>query len=111
MTACDPSPGATDSVTKYYKQSLAAEARVNASTSDAGSPTESSASLRRATEGQMNQTKDEFHRRQEEHAKRLDDLAGELETLDLSELSEKVRHGIGCQPNHRFVFRKLVQVP
>jgi hypothetical protein len=38
----------------------------------------------------MNQTKDEFLRRQEEHAKRLDDLAGELETLDLSELSEKV---------------------
>ncbi|XP_030221443.1 laminin subunit beta-1a isoform X1 [Gadus morhua] len=81
--------GATDSVTKYYKQSLAAEARANASTVDAGSPTESSATLRRATESQMNQTKDEFLRRQEEHAKRLDDLAGELETLDLSELSEK----------------------
>ena len=89
-SACVFSPGATDSVTKYYKQSLAAEARANASTVDAGSPTESSATLRRATESQMNQTKDEFLRRQEEHAKRLDDLAGELETLDLSELSEKV---------------------
>lgn len=39
----------------------------------------------------MNDTRDEFHRRQEEHAKRLDDLADRLETLDLSELSEKVR--------------------
>jgi len=82
--------GATDSVTKYYQQSLVAEARANASTIDAGSPIENSAALRDATESKMNETKEEFDRQQEEHAKRLDDLAGELETLDLSELSEKV---------------------
>ncbi|KAG7269209.1 hypothetical protein CRUP_011848 [Coryphaenoides rupestris] len=81
--------GATDSVTKYYQQSLAAEARANASTIDPGNPTENSAILREATERKMNETKEEFDRQQEEHAKRLDDLAGELETLDLSELSEK----------------------
>lgn len=38
----------------------------------------------------MNETGDEFLNRQEEHAKRLDDLAGQLETLSLAELSEKV---------------------
>lgn len=82
--------GATDSVTKYYQQSLAADARANASTSGPGNPVESSAILRKATEDKMNDTREEFHRRQEEHAKRLDDLAGQLETLDLSELSVKV---------------------
>ncbi|XP_071199684.1 laminin subunit beta-1-like [Salvelinus alpinus] len=81
--------GATDSVTKYYQQSLAADARANASTSGPGNPVESSAILRQATEDKMNDTREEFHRRQEEHAKRLDDLAGQLETLDLSELSVK----------------------
>uniref|UniRef100_UPI003AADFC17 laminin subunit beta-1a n=1 Tax=Centroberyx gerrardi TaxID=166262 RepID=UPI003AADFC17 len=81
--------GATDSVTKYYLQSQAAEARANASTSDPGSPVENSAALRQAAEDKMNETKAEFHRRHKEHAKRLDDLAGQLETLDLSELSEK----------------------
>lgn len=82
--------GAADSVTKYYQQSLAAEARVNASTIDGGNPIENAAALRNATENKMNESKEEFDRQQEEHAKRLDDLAGELETLDLSELSEKV---------------------
>jgi coxsackievirus/adenovirus receptor len=82
--------GATDSVTKYYQQSLAADARANASTSGPGNPVESSAILRQATEDKMNDTREEFHRRQEEHAKRLDDLAGQLETLDLSELNVKV---------------------
>uniref|UniRef100_A0A4W5RIK3 Laminin, beta 1a n=1 Tax=Hucho hucho TaxID=62062 RepID=A0A4W5RIK3_9TELE len=82
--------GATDSVTKYYQQSLAAGAQANASTTDPGNPVESSFVLRQATEDKMNETRDEFHRRQEEHAKRLDDLADQLETLDLSELSEKI---------------------
>ncbi|XP_035645885.1 laminin subunit beta-1-like [Oncorhynchus keta] len=81
--------GATDSVTKYYQQSLAAGAQANASTTDPGNPVESSFVLRQATEDKMNDTRDEFHRRQEEHSKRLDDLADQLETLDLSELSEK----------------------
>uniref|UniRef100_A0A3P9A9G8 Laminin subunit beta-1 n=1 Tax=Esox lucius TaxID=8010 RepID=A0A3P9A9G8_ESOLU len=81
--------GATDSVTKYYQQSVAAEARANASTSGPHNPLESSALLRQATEDKMNDTKEEFHRRQEEHAKRLDDLAGQLETVDLSALNDK----------------------
>uniref|UniRef100_A0A4W5RII2 Laminin, beta 1a n=1 Tax=Hucho hucho TaxID=62062 RepID=A0A4W5RII2_9TELE len=73
--------GATDSVTKYYQQSLAAGAQANASTTDPGNPVESSFVLRQATEDKMNETRDEFHRRQEEHAKRLDDLIPTLFTL------------------------------
>lgn len=69
---------------------MAAEARANASTSGPGNPVENSATLRQDTEDKLNQTKEEFLRRHDEHAKRLDDLAGQMETLDLSELSEKV---------------------
>lgn len=83
-------PGATDSVTKYFLQSQAAEVRVNASTIDSDSPVETSHILRQLTEGKMNQSREEFLRRHTEHAQRLDDLAGELQTLDLSELSHKV---------------------
>ncbi|XP_041966049.1 laminin subunit beta-1a [Alosa sapidissima] len=81
--------GATDSITKYFKQSLSAEARANASSSDPDSAVEQSAALRQTVEQRMNETGDEFLNRQEEHAKRLDDLAGQLETLSLVELSEK----------------------
>ncbi|XP_069028827.1 laminin subunit beta-1a [Embiotoca jacksoni] len=77
--------GATDSVTKYFVQSEAAEARANAS----AVPVETSAALRQLTEDKMNQTRDEFLRRHTEHAQRLDELAGELQTLDQSEISHK----------------------
>lgn len=83
-------PGATDSVTKYLLQSQAAEAKANASTVDPGSPVETSSTLRQLTEDKINQTREEFLRRHTEHAQRLDDLAGELQTLDLSEIRHKV---------------------
>uniref|UniRef100_A0A8C4HFD4 Laminin subunit beta-1 n=1 Tax=Dicentrarchus labrax TaxID=13489 RepID=A0A8C4HFD4_DICLA len=82
-------PGATDSVTKYFLQSQAAEARANTSTIDSGSVVETSSTLRQLTEEKINQTREEFLRRQTEHAHRLDDLAGELQTLDLTEISHK----------------------
>ncbi|XP_022625413.1 laminin subunit beta-1-like [Seriola dumerili] len=81
--------GATDSVTKYFLQSQEAEARTNTSTIDAGSLVETSGTLRQLTEDKLNQTREEFLRRHTEHAQRLDDLAGELQTLDLSEISHK----------------------
>ncbi|XP_031419989.1 LOW QUALITY PROTEIN: laminin subunit beta-1a [Clupea harengus] len=81
--------GATDSITKYFQQSVSAEARANASSSDPNSTVEQSATLRQTVEQRMNETGDEFKNRQEEHATRLDDLAGQLETLSLAELSEK----------------------
>lgn len=78
------------SITKYYQQSLDAEALANASTTDPGSTVEQSASIRRAVEDRMNGSRAEFSTRQEEDARRLDDLAVQLETLGLSKLSEKV---------------------
>ncbi|MEQ2178688.1 hypothetical protein GOODEAATRI_016687 [Goodea atripinnis] len=82
--------GATDSVTKYFLQSQAAEARANSSTINAGSPVETSAALRQLTEDKLNQTREEFLQRHSENARRLDNLAGEMETLDLSVISYKV---------------------
>lgn len=81
--------GATDSVNKYFLQSKTAEARVNSSTIDPSSAVESSEALRQVTEDKLNQTREEFLRRHTEHAQRLDDLAGQLQTLDLSEISHK----------------------
>lgn len=72
------------------QESEAAEARVNASVSDPESLVEQSVSLRNNTEVMMNETKEAFLRKQDEHTKALDNLAGQLETLDLSDLSEKV---------------------
>ncbi|KAM4573547.1 laminin subunit beta-1a [Odontesthes bonariensis] len=80
--------GATDSISKYFLQSQAAEARANASI-NAGGPVEASAVLRQLTEDKLNETREEFLRVHSEHAQRLDDLAGELQTLDLSEISHK----------------------
>lgn len=84
-------PGATSSITKYFLQSQEAEARANASTTDTGSPVEISAALRQLTVDKLNRSREEFLRKHSEHAQRLDDLAGELQTLDLSEIGHKVR--------------------
>uniref|UniRef100_A0A8C3ATR1 Laminin subunit beta 1 n=1 Tax=Cyclopterus lumpus TaxID=8103 RepID=A0A8C3ATR1_CYCLU len=81
--------GERDSVSKYLEKSLAAEVRANASTIDPGSAVETSSALRQLTVDKLNQTREEFLRRHTEHAQRLDDLAGELQTLDLSEISHK----------------------
>ncbi|KAM6937035.1 laminin subunit beta-1-like [Xenentodon cancila] len=82
--------GATNSVTKYFLQSQMAEARANSSTIETDSPVENSAGLRKLTEDKVNQTREEFLRRHSEHAQRLDDLAGDLQSLDLSQISQKV---------------------
>ncbi|XP_061679581.1 laminin subunit beta-1a isoform X2 [Syngnathoides biaculeatus] len=81
--------GAVNSVTKYFLQSQEAEERAIASTTDSNSPLENSANLRKLTENKMNLTKDEFLRRHIEHVQKLDDLAGQIQTLDLKELSHK----------------------
>uniref|UniRef100_A0A3B4B3A7 Laminin subunit beta-1 n=1 Tax=Periophthalmus magnuspinnatus TaxID=409849 RepID=A0A3B4B3A7_9GOBI len=81
--------GATASVNKYYLQSQASEARVNASTVDQNSTVETSARLRQLTEDKLNKTSLDFLKKHTEHAQKLDDLAGEMQSLDLSELSHK----------------------
>lgn len=84
-------PGARDSITKYLLQSQAAETRANATTMDVGSEVLTSAALRELTETKLNQTREMFMKRHTEHAQRLDDLAGELQSLDLSEINHKVK--------------------
>uniref|UniRef100_A0A7N6F8A9 Laminin, beta 1a n=1 Tax=Anabas testudineus TaxID=64144 RepID=A0A7N6F8A9_ANATE len=81
--------GARDSITKYLLQSQAAETRANATTMDVGSEVLTSAALRELTETKLNQTREMFMKRHTEHAQRLDDLAGELQSLDLSEINHK----------------------
>ncbi|XP_019720819.1 laminin subunit beta-1a [Hippocampus comes] len=81
--------GAAKTVTKYFLQSRVAEERANASTTDPDSPIENSAKLRKLTEEKMNLTRDDFLRKHTEYAQRLDDLAGQIQTLDLTELSHK----------------------
>lgn len=97
--------GASDSVRKYFLQSQEAEARANASTTDDGSPVEKSSTQRQLTEDKMNQTREEFLKRHAEHAQRLDDLAGELQTLDLSEISHQV--GSPDPPDHHPTVHQL----
>uniref|UniRef100_A0A3P8X3L1 Laminin subunit beta-1 n=1 Tax=Cynoglossus semilaevis TaxID=244447 RepID=A0A3P8X3L1_CYNSE len=81
--------GAAASVTKYFLQSQEAEARANASTVDEGSDVKTSEDLRRLTEDKMNISREDFLKRQSEHAQKLDELAEDLQTLDLSEISQK----------------------
>uniref|UniRef100_A0A1A8PSH6 Laminin, beta 1 n=3 Tax=Nothobranchius TaxID=28779 RepID=A0A1A8PSH6_9TELE len=82
--------GATDSVIKYFLQSQTAEVRANASTIIAGSPVETSAALRQLTEDKLNQNREPFLSNHTEHAQKLDTLAGELQTLDLTLIIQKL---------------------
>nr|XP_015207975.1 PREDICTED: laminin subunit beta-1 [Lepisosteus oculatus] len=95
--------GASDSVSKYFQQSMDAEARVNASTTDPGNTVEQSSAIRQQVEDKMNETRLQFDENQAEYSKRLDDLAGQLESLDLTELSEKTcgpSEGTTCSESH-----------
>ncbi|KAL2102594.1 hypothetical protein ACEWY4_001762 [Coilia grayii] len=79
--------GATDSITKYYQQSIEAEARADSATSGPHSTVEKSAALRQATEDMMNSTKAAFEQSQRRQTKQLEELAKQIDTLDLSALS------------------------
>lgn len=71
--------------------SLEAEERVNASTVDPDSAVELSAQTRQEVEGLINEKEAQFKAKQEEQSRLLDELAGKLQSLDLSEVAEKVR--------------------
>ncbi|KAK1167043.1 laminin subunit beta-1-like [Acipenser oxyrinchus oxyrinchus] len=81
--------GALDSVNKYFQQSMDAESRVNASTTDPDNTVEQSSAIRQQVEDLMNETRIQFEENQENYTKHLDDLAAQLQTLDLSEVNEK----------------------
>uniref|UniRef100_A0A8C0BBK4 Laminin subunit beta 1 n=1 Tax=Buteo japonicus TaxID=224669 RepID=A0A8C0BBK4_9AVES len=81
--------GALDSITKYFQMSLEAEERVNASTVHPDSPVELSAQTRQEVEDLINEKEAQFKAKQEEQSRLLDELAGKLQSLDLSEVAEK----------------------
>lgn len=80
--------GALDSITKYFQISLEAEKRVNASTTDPNSTVEQSALTRDKVEDLMLERESQFKEKQEEQARLLDELAGKLQSLDLSAAAE-----------------------
>lgn len=71
--------------------SLEAEERVNASTMDPNSTVEQSALTRDRVEDLMMDREAQFREKQEEQARLLDELAGKLQSLDLSAAAEMVR--------------------
>lgn len=71
--------------------SLEAEERVNASTTDSSGPVEQSARTRDRVEDLMLERESQFREKQEEQARLLDELAGKLQSLDLSAAAEMVR--------------------
>nr|XP_009664293.1 PREDICTED: laminin subunit beta-1 [Struthio camelus australis] len=91
--------GALDSITKYFQMSLEAEDRVNASTVHPDSVVEVSAQTRQEVEDLINEKEAQFKAKQEEQSRLLDELAGKLQSLDLSEAAEKTcgaPSGVSC---------------
>uniref|UniRef100_A0A8D0HW36 Laminin subunit beta 1 n=1 Tax=Sphenodon punctatus TaxID=8508 RepID=A0A8D0HW36_SPHPU len=77
--------GALDSITKYFQMSLEAEERVNASTIYLDSIVKQSAQTRQEVEDLISETETQFKDKQAEQSSLLDELAGKLQSLDLSE--------------------------
>lgn len=71
--------------------SLEAEEHVNASTTNANGTVEQSALTRERVEDLMLEQESQFREKQEEQARLLDELAGKLQSLDLSAAAEMVR--------------------
>lgn len=79
-----------DTISEAHRQSMMAELRANASTSNPGNTLEQSATGRRTTEVHMASSEKEFDRKQQKNLKKLDKLSTELDQMDLSPLSEQV---------------------
>lgn len=67
---------------------------MNASTTDPNSTVEQSALTRDRVEDLMLERESQFKEKQEEQARLLDELAGKLQSLDLSAAAEMVRLGV-----------------
>ncbi|XP_061617933.1 laminin subunit beta-1-like isoform X2 [Phyllopteryx taeniolatus] len=85
--------GATDTIIDANEESMIAEIRVNASSSDPGNTVEQSAALRKVTKEKLSVSQKEFDRRHQRNTQKMDKLKNDLEKLDLSPLSEKMCGG------------------
>ncbi|KAM4747038.1 laminin subunit beta-1 [Rhinophrynus dorsalis] len=81
--------GAMDSINKYFQMSLEAEEKVNASAVNPDSIVAHSAATRQEVEDIISEKQSQFKEEQEEQSRLLDELAGNVQSLDLSSLSEK----------------------
>lgn len=90
--------GAMDTIASAHMKSMMAELRANASTSNPRNTLEQSATVRKATEDKLSSRQKEFDRKHQRNAQKLDTLSSELNTFDLSPLSQKVRKAKGLDP-------------
>uniref|UniRef100_A0A6Q2Z518 Laminin, beta 1b n=1 Tax=Esox lucius TaxID=8010 RepID=A0A6Q2Z518_ESOLU len=87
--------GALDTIAEAHLKSKRAEIRANQSTSYPDNTLEQSATQRRAAEDKLSQNQLEFDLKQQKHEKKLQRLASELASVDVSELSEKTCGTVG----------------
>ncbi|XP_061922418.1 laminin subunit beta-1b [Entelurus aequoreus] len=85
--------GAMDTIIESSEESVLAELRVNASSSDADNTVEKSAALRKVTEDKLSGSQKEFDRRHQRNSQKIEKLKTELETFALSPLSQKTCGG------------------
>nr|XP_033814369.1 laminin subunit beta-1 isoform X1 [Geotrypetes seraphini] len=81
--------GAMDSISKYFQMSLEAEAKSNFSTMNPDGLVAQSAATRQKVEDLLLKNEAWFKEEQEDQSRLLDELAGKLQSLDLSTVAEK----------------------
>lgn len=85
--------GAMDSILEYYRKSSEANDQVNQATTDPDSPVKTSAQLRGAAKAKLDATEKEFQIKHQLHVQKLEKITSELDSKDLSELSQQVCGG------------------
>lgn len=79
-------------ISAAHLESTVAERRSTASTSGPGSPLQESAALRKTAGDKLSRSQRDFDRKNQRHTQKLEKLSKELEKLNLTHLSEKVKN-------------------